>query len=287
MLEFLPNNILKKLKQFNITLINEIRLRENSEITLIYNGNYYKIKTTKVSQQDILEIVLNACKRSIYSYDEDIKNGFITTDKGVRIGLAGTFVIENGKVQTIKDFSSLVIRIPSQVKGFASEFYSKFYKGGGVLVISKTGVGKTTFIRDLARLISYDNLGSIVVIDERNEICAKTEFSSFDLGANVDVLTYAPKEYGFSQAIRTLNPNYIVTDELMSISDAKGVLRAFNGGISVIATVHSNSIELVKNIGYLAPLINNRCFNYYVIISFNDLMRKIEVYDKNFNKLCF
>ena len=286
MISFLPQKILKHLKGYEHSKISEIRLREQCKISLLYNGNIIKLKNTKILKKDIEETVLSACKRSIYSYDEDIKNGFITTDKGVRIGLAGQFVIENEKIKTIRDFSSLVIRIPNEIIGFANDFYDKIYISGGILVISKTGVGKTTFIRDFTRLLSLNDRGNVVVIDERNEICAKTNNSQFFLGDLVDVLTYSPKEYGFTQAVRTLNPNYVVTDELISKNDCEGVLRAYNSGVNVIATIHSSSIERLLNISYIKDLLNYKCFEYYVLISLNNGNRVIEVYDKNLNKIC-
>lgn len=286
MLSFLPLKIIKTLKGYKLEDLSEIRLREQSPITIIYKGKFIKLENVKATKEDVQEAVLNACKRSIYSYDEDIKNGFITTDKGVRIGLAGQFVIENGSVKTIRDFSSLAIRIPNQVIGFAKDFYQNYYKKGSVLVASKTGVGKTTFIRDFTRLLSLNSNANVVVVDERNEICAKTTSSKFYLGDSVDVLTYSPKEYGFTQAVRTLNPNYVITDEIISKKDCEGLLRAYNGGVNVIATIHANSIESLTNIDYLSNLLRLKCFEYYVFIKLSNGSRKIIVYDKNFNIIC-
>jgi stage III sporulation protein AA len=154
-----------------------------------------------------------------------------------------------------------------------------------VLVLSKTGAGKTTFIRDLCKNISNDN-NNVVLIDERNEIAGKNQSFSFNVGDNTDVLTYSTKLYGFNQAIRTLNPSYVVTDELMSFSDAIGVYTAINSGVSVIATVHCDSVERLKNKEFMAVFIENKVFDYYVLIKIVNCTRKIEVYNKNFDYLC-
>ena len=285
MLEYLPQFIIKELKKFNISDINEIRIREDTRISVLLNGVNYKLNV-KASRKDIEEIVYKACQYSIYSYEEDIKNGFITTNRGERIGLAGEFVIRNNCIIAIKNFSSLVVRIPKEIDGFSSDFYKKVYDYDSLLVVSKTGAGKTTFIRDLIKNLSNDNVGDIVVIDERNEIASKNNQYYFNLGENVDVLTYSNKSYGFFQAIRSLNPSYIITDELMSLDDSNGVIRAVNSGVKVIATVHASSVSGLNKITFIKPLIENKCFSLFVYIENDKGNRKIVVYDNNLLEIC-
>ncbi len=283
--EYLPRYILNELKNFKLDDINEIRIRSNAKVSVILNGNALKLNLCIKRVEDIEEIVYNACKRSIYSYDEDIRNGFVTTDNGERIGLAGEFVINDKRVTAIRKFSSLVIRIPKAVNGFSKEFYNNAYNYKSVLILSRPGVGKTTFVRDLVKELSFNDKGNIVVIDERNEIASRN-FKNFTLGDNVDVLTYSTKTYGFNQAIRTLNPDYIVTDELMSEEDSFGVLRAIYGGVNVIATVHAENIDELNSISYMKNIIYNKVFDNYVVIKKENNLRSVLVYDKDFNKLC-
>ncbi len=284
--EYLPSSLLKELKKFGLTNINEIRIRLNSKVLIISKGKSHFLDFLIKNQNEIDDIVFKACNGSIYSHDEDIKNGFITTDSGERIGLAGEFVIKDNCVVTIRRFSSLVIRIPSQIDGVSSEFFNRYKDFKSLLVISKPYAGKTTFIRDLIKELSFANMGNIVVIDERNEICAKTLNKAFNLGDNVDVLTYASKSYGFNQAIRTLNPDYIAVDELMNLDDAKGVLRGIYGGIKVIATVHADGCQELKNISFMKDLIINKAFDKYVFISNRNGDRSFTVFNKDLEKLC-
>ncbi len=286
MFEYLPNSLIKELKKFGLENINEIRIRLNSKISIISHGRNYILDLRIKSQNEIEDVVFKACNGSIYSHDEDIKNGFITTDRGERIGLAGEFVIKDNRVTAIRKFSSLVIRIPSQINGVSKEFFNRFNDFKSLLVVSKPYAGKTTFIRDLIKELSLANMGNIVVIDERNEICAKTLSSTFNLGDNVDVLTYAPKSYGFNQAIRTLNPDYIVVDELMGLEDVNGVLRGVYSGIKVIATVHAGSATELEKVSYMEEIISNKVFDKYVFIENNNGNRNFAVFDKNLEKLC-
>lgn len=284
MYNFLPLNLKKTINRLGEKTITEIRIRAGEKVVIRTTCEVLQTNIT-LSFNDINEIVLSACNRSIYSYDEHIKKGFITTKDGVRIGLAGEFVINNGNVIAIKNFTSLVIRVPNQIIGVADNFFNNIYKGGSVLVISKTGAGKTTFIRDFSRTLSNSGY-NVCVVDERNEIAPINNSFSFDLGKNVDVLTYSTKLFGFNQAIRALNPSVIVTDELTLSADVKALINSVYGGTSVVATVHGDSVEGVFNREFLRPLKKMKIFDYYVLITLNDQKRNISYYDKEFKLIC-
>ncbi len=283
MLNYLPNRLVKTLKKVNLNLVCEIRFRQNSKILLNLDGKLVLLNEI-VTREEIEEIVYNACKKSIYSYEEQIKRGYITTENGVRIGLCGEFVTKNDEVITIKNFSSLCIRFPHEKCGFALNFVDKVYNGGSVLVISKSGVGKTTFIRDFSRCINLKNCINTIIIDERNEIVASYSGARFDVGETVDVLTYSNKAYGFNQAIRTLNPSLIITDELMTESDIKGVETAVLSGVDVVATIHANSLSDVRNKDFIKNYVN--LFKYYVLLEIIDGKRVVAVFNESGEKIC-
>lgn len=285
MFEYLPSQALKEIQKIKNNDICELRIRANGYSTIKRVGQVLPFKYS-FTQKDVEEIVLKVCKRSIYSYEEQLKQGFITTDYGERIGLAGEFVYDGKNVQTIKNFSSLCIRIPKQVDGFSLKFYNEYYNDKSVLIISKTGVGKTTFLRDLTKNVSNNTLKNIVVIDERNEIACKNDFFSFDVGKTCDVLTYSSKDYGFLMALRTLNPEIVVTDELAVDSDFKGVIKAHLAGLKVFATIHAeNEQELLKK-GYMQEIYDKKVFDKYVFLSLDNDKRKVTVLSSNFEKLC-
>lgn len=286
MLEFLPLKLRYKVLEFSIDDILEIRIRCNKNVVLCLSNKKVVLENTKLSSTDIENIIYFVCKNSLHSYDEQLKLGFVCADNGVRIGISGEFVYDNGKIISIKNYQSLCIRIPHVIKGVSNEFFEKVFKGGSVLVLSRSGVGKTTFIRDLTYNISNNFQKNVVVIDERNEIYKRNYDISVDLGDFVDVLTYSTKDFGFNQAIRTLNPDYIVTDELMTEIDVNSLISTINSGVNVIATVHANSLLTLKNRRYLFEIFNLKPFDYYVLISVKNGLRVYEYYDKDFLKVC-
>lgn len=283
MLKYLPQKLYKITSKINC--INEIRLRVNSNPFIITNFDRFYVKEVNITFKDIENVVLTVCNRSIYSCDEQIKNGFLTTNNGERIGLCGEFVYQDGKLITIKNFSSLCIRIPNLITDVSLEFFNKIYQGGSVLIFSKTGVGKTTFLRDFAKLLSHNTLKNVVIVDERNEIIYKNQNYNFSL-KNVDVLTYCTKNFAFNQAIRTLNPDVICTDELFGKNDILSVGRAILSGVDVICTTHADSFENLLKKEYLSQLIKSNYFNYFIQIENNNGIRCLNYYDSNFKKIC-
>lgn len=286
--EFLPEKLKKELLKIKGSRVNEIRIRRGCPVVVVIDGKRVVLDKICLSFDEIEKVVLKVCKNSIHAYEEQIKRGFITSDNGERIGLAGEFVKEDGKIITIKNITSLCVRIPNIVSGVSLKFYDKIYKKrlGNVLVISPSGVGKTTFIRDLALNLAKDG-NNVVVVDERNEIALSSYNGGLCINSNLDVLTYSDKSFGFTQAIRTLNPSVIVTDELISSKDVTSVTDTAYGGVFVIATAHARSIKDCFSRVMLSGLEKSKVFDYYVVISIKNNERNFEYFDKNLKKICF
>ena len=287
MLEFLPRKLKNSILDLGIERVNEIRIRKDCPVAVLIDGKTKILKEHVLTLNDIEEILLSICKRSLYSFDEHIKRGFVTYDGGFRIGLAGEVVKKNDEIVTIKNVSSLCVRIPSKVSGVSNEFFNNFYRGGSVMVIAQSGVGKTTFIRDLTEKISNGYKKSVVVVDERNEIASNGGGKNFYLGDYTDVLTYCDKDFGLNQAIRTLNPKTIITDEIMTESDVNSVISAVYSGVDVIATAHAKSINELYSRTALSKLKSNKIFDYFVLILEKNGKREYSYFNKEGEKLCF
>ena len=130
------------------------------------------------ADQELIRGILEICSRhSLYAYEREISQGFLTIRGGHRIGITGKAVVESGHVKTVRDISSLNIRIAHEIKGCAKSVLPHLLSGEeflDTLVISPPGAGKTTLLRDLIReLSSGGSWGSgknVSVVDERSEI---------------------------------------------------------------------------------------------------------------------
>lgn len=270
--------------------IEEIRLR--SQKPLILNANnkdyFYNINSNRldkrmnspyiVSKEDIEQTFQIICKYSIHSFMDDIKKGFITLRGGHRVGLVGKVIVEDGQVKNIKHISSLNIRVSREIIGCSDKILKHVIKGdnqvNNTLIISPPQCGKTTLIRDIVRNLSNGNEEyrfkgiKVALIDERNEISGSYLGSSqMDVGIRTDIIETCPKDLGIVMLLRSMSPNLIVTDEIGSLDEIKALYTALNGGVSLITTVHGDSIEDIKNRKEMSNLLDKDLFKKVIILS--------------------
>lgn len=268
LLRFLPEKIYALVSNLQMDKLSEIRLRVNKPIFIHYNGVYQFLAKNSylVSASDIEEVILRLTKHSVYAYEDNIRQGFLTGDAGERVGLCGTCVFERGNILTIKDITSLCIRVPRQVFGIADFLFKSIFANGivNLLVVSPPGMGKTTLLREIARQISTKSTKNILVLDEKNELFS---LNSFDLGITTDVLSNVDKAYGFEKGVANLRPDVIICDELSSKTDVEGVNFAVLSGVKVIASAHASTIEDLRRKPTFNMLFDNKIFDYAVILS--------------------
>lgn len=295
--QILPPKLVSALCKINIKTITELRMRVNKPIIIFTTQKFYLSNNGLTSNysdaiiltmQEISDIVFNASKHSIYAHNEEIKQGFLTLDNGMRLGLAGEVVLDNGKIKTLKNFSSINLRFSREVKNFSlnSLMYLWDINEGifNTLVIAPPNCGKTTYIRDLCYQISNRNIeDNILVVDERNEISASINGnSSMQLGNNVDVYVGCSKQFGIINGIRTMAPNVIILDELATIDDINALNYAINSGVKIIATTHSLNYYTLQKKPLFKNLINLNAFERYVVLTKVDNNCKVSaIYNEN------
>ena len=97
-----------------LTELQEIRFRTERPIILKLRKTDLVLQY-ETTQSEILQIVERLCENSIYAYKNQICEGFITVKGGHRVGITGSCVIDNGKINNIKYISSLNFRIAREV----------------------------------------------------------------------------------------------------------------------------------------------------------------------------
>ena len=278
MLDFLPSHLKQHLKQLNMHYVYEIRLRADKPISVNYQGTYHFlgeygvtdiIEHAIVCQQDDIETcIYNAGANSVYSVEEQIKQGFLTAKDGERLGIAGEYVFDHGQPLSIRNFSSICIRVPHEVLYCGDTIYNICMSDRvpNLLLMSRPGMGKTTILRDLARKISKQYKYNVLICDERGEL------SIGDIGYTCDVLRYSTKSVAFETGIRALRPDVIITDE-MSIADCDAAKKAMQSGIFLLASAHCADFQLL-------PQSFVGLFDFYVLLD-NEIIGKVyKIYNK-------
>lgn len=260
-----PNNIFDGLEEIRIRTEKPLVLKVgDKDFTLTPRGELSKNLDQGyiISEEDIFRTIASISDNSLYAFEEEIRRGFITIPGGHRVGLAGQVLIEKYDVKTIKDFSSICIRIAREKKGCSEGLLRKVCNKKGVvnntLIISPPRCGKTTMLRDLARLLSngspYCNPHNVVIVDERSELAGSYRgIPQLDVGVRTDVLDSCPKALGMIMAIRSLSPQVVVTDEIGRKEDVEAIQECINAGVAVICTIHAKNIQELE----ARPLMNN------------------------------
>jgi len=267
-------NLLKE--RFLKEQIYEIRVKIQKPI-LIYSKHGESIINYIPSKENLKSMIQKISNYSLYAYEEDIRQGFITIKGGHRIGIAGECVMEKGEVKTIRNISSVNIRICREIIGCSDKvirFIASEHRIYNTIIISPPKCGKTTILRDIARNISngIPSLGvkgkKVAVIDERSEIGAcHFGIPQSDLGIRTDVLDNCLKREGLIMAIRSLSPEVLICDEIGTKGDIEALMMAFNSGVNIITTIHGFTVEDLYKRKVFCDLLNNEILERAIILS--------------------
>lgn len=237
--------------------LQELRLRLGLVPELIRSNGSVRLKRA-VTADDLSYIVNTASRYSPWAA-ATVAQGYITAPGGHRIGLCGQAVVQDGRMTGIRQISALCIRVARDFPGIAQKLQ---YLSGSALIIGPPGSGKTTLLRDLIRLKSDTQKGSIAVVDERGELfpagCAT--------GFRTDILTGCPKDQAIDRLLRAMSPAVIAMDEVTSEDDCAALRKAFWCGVDLLATAHaSGKADLLARPVY-QPLIKSGIFDSLVIL---------------------
>jgi len=265
-------------EKINLTKVIEIRVRVNRPVILKDRENeYIPLRSGKeyvATKEEIGRIFESICGNSIYAFEEEISNGFITIYGGHRVGISGKPLYRDGKIYSIKDISGLNIRIARQIKGVANDLIPKIKIGGefvNTLIISPPGLGKTTLLRDLVRQIS-DAGYNISLVDERSEIAGCfLGVPQNDIGLRTDVMDLAKKSDGIKLMVRSMRPDFVATDEIGTDDDAEAIEYALNSGVKILATAHGDKIEDLYKSKKMRALLQCDVFKKTVLLSKNGI----------------
>ena len=279
--------------------LQEIRLRAGKPLMVIYRNREMVLPAESrqhiTTKEEIRETMEYISHYSLYAYENELKQGFLTVEGGHRVGVSGKVIVEKEKVKNIQYISSVNIRMSHEVIGCADALLPYITKNMQVchtLIISPPRCGKTTLIRDLIRQISNGNQyvkgSSVGVVDERSELGGcYLGIAQNDLGTRTDILDCCPKAEGMIMLIRSMAPQVIVVDEIGTSEDIHAIEYAMQCGCKLIASVHGLDMEEASRKPVLGELIRRRMFERYVVLGNGRRPGEIRgIYDERGSVLC-
>ena len=259
-ISYVAENLRKKLEYISTPQkadIREVRILLGKPLQIVTReGTQYITEQGKISDNltsqpyivtkaDIEESFRAICGYSVHTHQNEICNGYITLKGGHRAGLCGTAVTDGKRILTLKDISSINLRIAKQLKGVADSILSSWILNDkrSLIIAGPPCSGKTTLLRDVARKLSNDGK-RVSVVDERGELCAVFQGNAQnDLGNCCDVLNGYPKAVGIMMAMRVMSPDVIVCDEIGGYEEAQEIQSGLNSGVRFILSAHCNDPE--------------------------------------------
>lgn len=275
--------------------LNEIRLGVNCPCRIIREGCEYFLSAEgmcltdrdgawQITGEEIEDITNQICNYSLYAFENELRQGFLTVQGGHRIGFAGKVILNtDGSVRNLSYIRFLNIRISHEMIGLADPVLPCLFEQGelrNTLIISPPGCGKTTLLRDLIRQVSdgtKERQGQqVAVVDERSEIAGSYQgIPQNQVGIRTDILDACPKTEGMMLLMRSMTPRVIAVDEIGSEEDLAALQKIAVCGTGVLATMHGYSLKDAED-----KLGKNRnLFERFLLLTFKDRKRSVRIYD--------
>ena len=259
--------------------LQEIRLRAGKPLLLMYKGQELIPGNAQdephiVSKEEIDELLEYISSYSLYAFEEEMKQGFLTIGGGHRVGLAGQAIVEQGAIRNLRYITSVNIRMSHEIRGCADKIFpyiTQCQRPLHTLLVSPPGCGKTTLLRDMIRQMSdgnkYTKAMTVGVVDERSEIAGCCHgIVQNDLGIRTDVLDSCPKAEGMLMMIRSMRPEVLAVDEIGEAEDVQAISYAMHCGCRMLATAHAQSMEELWKKPVFSRMIEEKRFERYVIL---------------------
>ncbi|MBN2835770.1 MAG: AAA family ATPase [Candidatus Delongbacteria bacterium] len=167
----------------------------------------------------------------------------------------------------------LTCRVGRAVFGTISAIHDLLQSEKSILILGRPGVGKTTIIREIGRILADEMKQRVIIIDTANEIAGDSDIPHFGIGRarRMQVSKTELQHQVMIEAVENHMPQVIIIDEIGTELEVLAARTIAEKGVKLVGTTHGNSLEnLIKNPS-LAELIGGI---QYVILSDEEAKRR-------------
>ncbi len=235
LIEILPPKIVEELKPYNLDDAIELVLDLGRVGEVRYSGG----KTVYLGECYVEDADIEYITSKIQPFTNDNRSGIPGT-------LHRISAIRNRQGKVV----GLTCRIGRVVTGTIACIKDIVLQNKSILFLGRPGVGKTTKLREISRLVA-DELGKrVVVVDTSNEIAGDgdTPHPAIGRARRMQVMQPIYQKDVMIEAVENHTPEVIVVDEIGTEEEAQAARTIAERGVMLIATAHGNSLDnLIKN----------------------------------------
>ena len=266
--------------------VEELRLRMGQPMAAVLDGEEVRFPGAAVTRTDLEQLLELSCRGSLHTVLDQLRQGYIALPGGHRLGLCGRAVLREGEIINLRPLSSAGLRIAREVRGAALPVLSQVCEGGrlqSTLILAPPGLGKTTLLRDLIRMVSDgENCQPhrVGLADERGEVAALWEgVPQLDVGSRTDILEGCPKAQALMLLLRAMSPQVLAVDEITAKGDLEALTAAVGCGVTLLATAHGTDRADLERRPLYRPLLEQKIFRRLVQIQRTEGGRRYSVED--------
>ncbi len=192
-----------------------------------------------ISSHEITEADIEHVIGRVSSFGEDNRAGIERT-------LHRISAIRNRSGKVV----GLTLRVGRAVFGTIRIIEDLVLSGRSVLLLGKPGVGKTTMLREIARVLADDAKKRVIIVDTSNEIAGDGDIPHPGIGRarRMQVCSPALQHAVMIEAVENHMPEVIVIDEIGTEADADAARTIAERGVQLVATAHGNTLDnLIMN----------------------------------------